>query len=73
MRVIRRLKVAHVTDAEQRARLGAIADLADAAAFEDVLDRERALLSGHADLRFTGLITITAATLDELVVRLIIG
>ena len=66
MRDIRRAKVEHVTDAEQRARIGAIADLSDAAELEDVLDRERALLSGHADLRFTGLVTITADTVDEL-------
>ncbi|GAB3881450.1 SCO6880 family protein [Terrabacter terrigena] len=66
MREIRRAKVEHVTDAEQRARIGAIADLSDAAELEDVLDRERALLSGHADLRFTGLVTITAGTVAEL-------
>lgn len=66
IRDIRRAKVEHVTDAAQRARIGAIADLADAAEFDDVLDRERALLSGHADLKFTGLITLTAPTLEEL-------
>ncbi len=66
IRDIRRAKVEHVTDAAQRARIGAIADLADSAELDDVLDRERALLAGHADLKFTGLITLTAATLEEL-------
>jgi hypothetical protein len=50
----------------QKARIGAISDLADAAALNDVLDRERALVAGHADIRFTGLIAVTAATPDEL-------
>jgi len=66
IRDIRRAKVEHVTDAAQRARIGAIADLADAAELDDVLDRERALLAGHADLKFTGLITLTATTLEDL-------
>jgi hypothetical protein len=66
IRDIRRAKVEHVTDAAQRARIGAIADLADTAELDDVLDRERALLAGHADLKFTGLITLTAPTLEEL-------
>ncbi|WP_347351236.1 SCO6880 family protein [Intrasporangium sp.] len=66
IRDIRRAKVEHVTDAAQRARIGAIADLADAAELDDVLDRERALLAGHADLKFTGLITLTAASLEQL-------
>ena len=66
MRDIRKAKVEYVTDAAQKARIGAIADLSDAAEHADVLDRERALIAGHADIRFTGLITVTAATLDEL-------
>jgi hypothetical protein len=66
IRDIRRAKVEHVTDAAQRARMGAIADLSDTAELDDVLDRERALLAGHADLKFTGLITLTATTLEEL-------
>ena len=66
MRDIRRAKVEYVTDAAQKARLGALADAADAQEHADVLDRERALLAGHADVRFTGLITITAADRDAL-------
>ncbi len=66
IREIRKAKVEYLTDAAQKARLGAIADLSDAVEHADVLDRERALVAGHADLRFTGLVTITAPTLDDL-------
>ena len=31
-----------------------------------VADRERALIAGHADIRFTGLLTVTAPTREEL-------
>ena len=66
MRDIRRSKVEYATDASQKARLGALADLSDAAEWSDVIDRERALLNGHADIRFTGLIVVTAPSVDEL-------
>jgi hypothetical protein len=66
IRDIRRAKVEHATDTMQKARIGAISDLADAAQLNDVLDRERALVAGHADIRFTGLLTITAPNADEL-------
>lgn len=66
IRDIRRAKVEHATDSMQKARIGAISDLADAAELSDVLDRERALVAGHADIRFTGLLSITAGTADDL-------
>jgi hypothetical protein len=66
IRDIRRAKVEHATDSMQKARIGAISDLADTAELDDVLDRERALVAGHADIRFTGLLTITANTADDL-------
>jgi hypothetical protein len=66
MRDIRRAKVEYVTDSAQKARIGTIADLSDAQELSDVMDRERALIAGHADLRFTGLIAVTAATKDGL-------
>lgn len=66
MRDIRKAKVEYLTDATQKSRIGALADLADAQELSDVLDRERALIGGHADLRFTGLIAITAPHLDGL-------
>ena len=66
MRDIRKAKVEYVTDAAQKARIGALADLSDSQEYADVLDRERALLSGHADVRFTGLIAVTTRDRDEL-------
>lgn len=66
MREIRRAKVEYATEAAQKARIGAIADLSDSVEAGDVLDRERALISGHADVRFTGLIAVPATTLDDL-------
>jgi len=66
MRDIRKAKVEYLTDAAQKTRIGQIADLADAQELADVMTREQALISGHADLRFTGLIAITAPTKDEL-------
>ena len=59
-------KVEYLTDAQQKAKIGMLADLSEAAEHADVLERESALVAGQADLRFTGLITVTAATLDEL-------
>jgi hypothetical protein len=66
MRDIRRSKVEYATDASQKARIGALADLSDAAEWSDVLDREKAILNGHADMRFSGLIAVTAPSVDEL-------
>jgi hypothetical protein len=66
MRDIRKAKVEYVTDAAQKQRLGVVADLADSAEYADVIDREQALISGHADLRFTGLIAVTAPNKDEM-------
>ena len=58
--------VEYVTDAQQSARIGKIADLATEQEYADVLTRERALISGHADLRFSGFVVITARSRDEL-------
>ncbi|WP_457256511.1 SCO6880 family protein [Pedococcus sp. P5_B7] len=66
MRDIRRAKVEYATDAAQKAKMGVLADLSDSVEAADVLDRERALVAGHADIRFTGMLTITAPTRDEL-------
>jgi hypothetical protein len=66
MRDIRRAKVEYATDAAQKAKTGVLADLSDSVEAADVLDRERALVAGHADIRFTGMLTITAPTRDAL-------
>jgi hypothetical protein len=66
LRKLRKEKVEYVTEATQKAKIGRIADLADEQEYSDVLDRERALISGHADMRFSGFVAVTASTLDEL-------
>jgi hypothetical protein len=66
MRDIRKQKVEYVTDAAQKARIGQIADLSDTQEYNDVLDRERALIAGHSDFRFSGFVTVTAPTKTEL-------
>lgn len=66
LRDIRRARVEYATDSAQKARLGVLADLSDSVEAGDVVDRERALIEGHADVRFTGLLSITAPTREEL-------
>jgi hypothetical protein len=66
LRAIRKEKVEYLTEAQQNARIGKIADLSADQEYADVLDRERALVSGHADVRFSGFIAITATSRDEL-------
>ena len=66
LREIRRAKVEHAADAAQRARVGRIEDESTRAQVADLARREQELIAGHGDLRFTGLITVTAVTLEEL-------
>ena len=66
LRKLRKEKVDYLTEAQQKAKIGRIADLADEQEYADVLDRERALIAGHADLRFCGFLAVTAPTLDDL-------
>jgi hypothetical protein len=63
---IRRGKVEHAADAAQRFRIGQIEDESTRAELDDLLRREAELVAGHGDLRFTGLITVTAANEAEL-------
>lgn len=66
LREIRRAKAEHLADAAQRARIGQVEDEATRAEQSDLVRREAELVAGHGDLRFTGLVTVTAPTLDEL-------
>jgi hypothetical protein len=66
LREVRRARVEHAADAAHRARSGRIEDESERAEHEDVLRRERELVAGHGDLRFTGLLTVTADTSDGL-------
>lgn len=66
LREIRRAKAEQAADAAHRTRIGQIEDEATRADAAELLRREADLVAGHGDLRFTGLITVTAATLEEL-------
>jgi hypothetical protein len=66
LRQIRREKTEAVADSTQKARIGQLADLSDAQEYEDLLARERSVISGHTDVEFTGLLTVTAPTPDAL-------
>lgn len=65
-RDIRRRRVEHLSDAAQRHRIGQIEDAQQSAEYQDVLQQEAELTSGHGALRYTGLIAISAPTPDEL-------
>jgi hypothetical protein len=66
LRQIRKEKTEAAADQAQKARVGQIADLADAQEYQDLLSRERSVIAGHTDVEFTGLITVTAPSRDLL-------
>ena len=65
-RDIRRKKTEYVSDAAQRQRIGQIEDAQQSAEYQDVLQQEADLTAGHGVLRYTGLISVSASTTDEL-------
>ena len=65
-RDIRRKKTEYISDAAQRQRIGQIEDASQTAEFNDVLQQEADLTAGHGVLRYTGLISVSAANADEL-------
>jgi hypothetical protein len=66
LRDIRRAKVEHAADAAQRARLGQVEDEATRAQAAELLRREQDLVAGHGDLRFVGLLAVSAPSAEEL-------
>lgn len=66
LKQIRKEKTEAVTDSAQKAKVGQILDLSDTAEYEDVLAREQSLIAGHADVEFSGFLTVTAPSRDEL-------
>lgn len=66
LREIRRAKVEHAADAAHRGRTGQVEDEATRAEAAEIARREADLVAGHGDLRFTGLITVTAPDEDAL-------
>ncbi|CAN7387708.1 PrgI family protein [Microbacterium foliorum] len=65
-RDIRKKKTEYISDATQRQRIGQIEDASQSAEYQDVLQQEADLTAGHGVLRFTGLIAVSADTVDEL-------
>jgi hypothetical protein len=65
-RQIRKQKTEYLADASQRARIGQIEDTTQSAEYQDVLQQEADLTSGHGILRYTGLLSVSAATAEEL-------
>ncbi|MGW3073951.1 SCO6880 family protein [Kitasatospora sp. NPDC001132] len=66
MRDVRRKKASVIADSAERARKGQVASEADSVEYQDIRDRERQLIAGHADVALTGLLTVSADTEDEL-------
>lgn len=66
LREIRRARAEQVADAATRARIGQVEDEATRAAADELTRREEDLIAGHGDLRFTGLVAVTTATVGEL-------
>jgi hypothetical protein len=66
LRQIRKEKTGMLADRTQKAKIGQLQDLSDAQEYADVEARERALISGHADVDFMGLLVVTASSTDEL-------
>ncbi|MFF4767427.1 SCO6880 family protein [Streptomyces sp. NPDC001255] len=62
LRDVQRTKSAIIADAAERARRGQVDHEADGIEYADTKTRERQLISGHADVSVTGLITVTADT-----------
>lgn len=54
------------SDQAQRARIGQVEDASQTAEYHDVLQQEADLAADHGILRYTGLITITATTIEDL-------
>lgn len=65
-RDIRRKKTEYISDAAQRQRIGQIEDASQTAEFQDVLQQEADLTAGHGVLRYTGLISVSARTAEDL-------
>jgi len=65
-RDIRKKKTEYISDAHQRAKLGQIEDASQTAEYQDVLQQEADLTSGHGVLRYVGLISVSAPTSGEL-------
>ncbi|MGH3265228.1 MAG: SCO6880 family protein [Trebonia sp.] len=62
LRAIDKEKTDMESDYRQKRKLGQIHRESDSQEWDDVIERERALISGHADIDFTGWIVVSAPT-----------
>jgi hypothetical protein len=65
-RDLRKKKTELISDAHQRRRIGQIEDAGATAEYDDVLQQESDLTAGHGVLHTTGLVCVTAPTVNEL-------
>lgn len=65
-REVRSAKVQKLTEETQRDKLGQVETALDDEEHAALLRRERELVQGHVEYRFTGYVTVTAATESEL-------
>jgi len=63
---VRSAKVQKLTEEAQREKIGQIESALDDEEHAAILRRERELVSGHVEYRFTGYVTVTASTLAQL-------
>lgn len=66
LRQIRREKADWIADQATKAKTGRVQDLSEVQEYQDIQTREQALIAGHADVAFTGLLVVTAETEDQL-------
>ena len=65
-RDLRKKKTELISDAAQRRKIGQIDDAASSAELDDVLQQEADLTAWHGVLRVSGLVSVSAPTVDEL-------
>ena len=65
-RDLRKKKTELISDATQRRKIGQVEDASASAELDDVLQQEADLTAGHGVLRVSGLISVSAPTVDEL-------
>jgi len=66
LRALRKEKTEAITDAGHKAKVGQVQDLSDVQEYNDLLKREQALIGGHADVQFSGFISVTASSEEGL-------
>jgi hypothetical protein len=66
MRAVNFAKTADIADEAMRERMGFINTARRRSQAEAVARREQELTDGHADVRFSGYVTVTAGSIDEL-------